>query len=138
MRVEVSTNINANREKVWSIISDLDNEPIYWHGTKSVKNISIKDNEIVREVVIAFKNSKCKEIVKLEPKSKIDVNIIEGPMKGHKIITLSSNNNTSKIDIIWDIKLGGMLSIFSSIVKRHIEDGTKEALERIRVACETN
>ncbi len=138
MECKISTTINANKDKVWSIISDLDNEPKYWHGTKSVKNLSVNDNEIVREVIIAFKNSKCKEIIRLEPKSKIDINIVEGPMKGHKVITLSNDNNITKVDVTWDIKLSGMLSIFSSIVKGHIEDGTKEALERIKVACETN
>ena len=138
MECKISTTINANKDKVWSIISDLDNEPKYWHGTKSVKNLSVKDNEIVREVIIAFKNSKCKEIIKLEPKSKIDINIVEGPMKGHKVITLSNDNNITKVDVTWDIKLSGMLSIFSSIVKGHIEDGTKEALKRIKAVCETN
>jgi carbon monoxide dehydrogenase subunit G len=138
MECKISTTINASKEKVWSVISDLDNEPKYWHGTKSVKNLSVNDNEIVREVIIAFKNSRCKEIVRLEPKSKIYINIIEGPMKGHKIITLSNDNNITKVDVTWDIKLSGMLSIFSSIVKGHIEDGTKEALERIKIECETN
>ena len=32
----VSREIAAPLDKVWDIISDLDNEAQYWHGTKSV------------------------------------------------------------------------------------------------------
>ena len=138
VKVEVSKVIDADIDKVWSIVSDLDNEPKYWHGTKSVKNLEVKDDEIVREVIIAFKNSRCKEIVRINPKNKIDVEIVEGPMKGHKIITLKEEDGKTRVDVVWDIALSGLLKMFSNMVKGHIEDGTRDALERIRQECENN
>ena len=138
VKIEVSKSINADLDKVWSIISDLDNEPKYWHGTKSVKNLEVKDNQIVREVIIAFKNSKCKEIINIEPKKKIDVEITEGPMKGHKVITLAEEDGKTRVDVVWDIKLKGLLSMFTGMVKGHIEEGTNDALERISKECENN
>ncbi len=137
IKIEVNKMIDAPIDKVWSIVSDLDNEPKYWHGTKSVKNLEIKDNRVFREVIIAFKNSKCKEIVSIEP-NKIDVEIVEGPMKGHKIITLKEIDGKTNINVIWDIRLAGLLSMFSNMVKGHIEEGTVDALERIRKECESN
>ncbi|MEM2856582.1 MAG: SRPBCC family protein [Candidatus Nitrosocaldaceae archaeon] len=138
VRLEISKSINANLDRVWSIISDLDNEPKYWHGTKSVKNIDVKGDKIVREVVIAFRNSKCKEIIEMKKNKSIDIEIVDGPMKGHKIITLNEDNGKTRVDVIWDIKLSGFLSMFTNMVKGHIEDGTRDALERISKECENN
>ncbi len=134
IRLEVSKVIDAPVDKVWSIVSDLDNEPRYWHGTKSVRNISKDGNTITREVTIAFKNSLCKEEVSIEPLKRIDVNIIDGPMQGHRVITLEDMNGKTKVNVLWDIRLKGMLSLFSTMVKGHIEEGTMDALERISSA----
>jgi carbon monoxide dehydrogenase subunit G len=131
IRFTVSRVIEAPIERVWSVVSDLDNEPKYWHGTKSIRNINKDGNTITREVTIAFRDSLCREMVTIEPMKKIDVNILEGPMQGHKIITVEDINGKTKVEVLWDIKLKGMLSLFSSMVKGHIEEGTKDALERI-------
>ncbi len=136
VRIEASREINAPLEKVWKIASDMDNEPKYWHGTKSVKNLKVDGNTVNREVIIAFKNSKCMETVVLDPKKSIDVQITEGPMKGSKVITLNDTGGKTKVDVVWDIKLTGMMSMFTGMVKGHIEQGTKDALERISADAE--
>ena len=136
VRIEVSREINAPIEKVWKIVSDMDNEPKYWHGTKSVKNLNVSGNAITREVIIAFKNSKCMETVVLNPMKSIEVKITEGPMKGSKIITLNDASGKTTVDVVWDIKLSGMMSMFTGMVKGHIEQGTKDALERISMDAE--
>lgn len=138
VRIEASREINAPLEKVWKVASDMDNEPKYWHGTKSVKNLKVDGNTINREVVIAFKNSKCTETVVLNPKKSIDIQITEGPMKGSKVITLNDIGGKTKVDVVWDIKLSGMMSMFTGMVKGHIEQGTKDALERISADAEKN
>ena len=38
--IEVKVEINAPAEKVWAVVSDIDNEPKFWKGTKEVRNIS--------------------------------------------------------------------------------------------------
>ncbi len=136
VRIEVSREINASPEKVWKIASDLDNEPKYWHGTKSVKNLNVDGNTITREVIIAFKNSKCMETVVLNPMKSIEVSITDGPMKGTKTITLNDTNGKTKVDVVWDIKLSGMMSMFTGMVKGHIQQGTEDALERISADAE--
>jgi carbon monoxide dehydrogenase subunit G len=136
VRIEVSKEINAPTEKVWKITSDIDNEPKYWHGTKSVKNLKVDGNTITREVVMAFKDSKCMETVVLNPMKSIEINITDGPMKGTKTITLNDMNGKTKVDVVWDIKLSGMMSMFTGMVKGHIQQGSEDALERIRVDAE--
>ena len=38
--IVVQTEINATVERVWEVISDIDNEPKFWKGTKEVKTLS--------------------------------------------------------------------------------------------------
>jgi carbon monoxide dehydrogenase subunit G len=130
--IQVSRELAAPLDKVWEIIADVDREPEFWYGTKSIKNTKKIGKIIEREVVISFRNSICKEIVTLDPKKSVKISIIDGPMKGTKNITINDvGNNKTKIDVEWDIKLAGFLGMFTRMVKKHISEGTEEALERI-------
>ncbi|MGA9152610.1 MAG: SRPBCC family protein [Candidatus Nitrosopolaris sp.] len=127
--IHTSRDVTATLDNVWNVISDTDREPEFWHGTKSIKNISKTGNTIEREVVIAFGNSKCREIVKLDDKKSINIDIIQGPIRGNKTIALKTiNNHATRIDVEWDIKINGL---FTGMIKKHILKGTEEALERI-------
>ncbi|MGB8935894.1 MAG: SRPBCC family protein, partial [Candidatus Nitrosopolaris sp.] len=88
--IHLSRDVTATFDSVWNVISDIDREPEFWHGTKSIKNISKTENTVEREVVIAFRNSKCREIVRLDNKKSINIEIIEGPIRGRKTITLKT------------------------------------------------
>ena len=130
--IQVSRELAAPLDKVWEIVADVDREPEFWYGTKSIKNTKKIGKIIEREVVISFRNSICKEIVTLDPKKSVKINIIDGPMKGTKNIMINEvGNNKTRIDVEWDIKLAGFLGMFTRMVKKHISEGTEEALERI-------
>jgi hypothetical protein len=63
--------------------------------------------------------------------------ITEGPIRGTKIVTLSPLGNLkTRIDVVWNIKLAGFLGLFTGMVKRHIAEGTDEALASITKAAE--
>lgn len=135
--INTSREISASLDRIWNIIADVDNEPKYWHGTKTVKNISRDNNRIEREVTIAFKDSKCRQTVLLNPNKSVEIIITEGPIKGTKTVMLQPlDNRKTRIDVVWKIKLTGFLSIFSGMVKGHISKGTDEALVRIAEAAE--
>ena len=130
--IQVSRELAAPLDKVWEIVADVDREPEFWYGTKSIKNTKKIGKIIEREVVISFRNSICKEIVTLDPKKSVKISIIDGPMKGTKNIMINDvGNNKTRIDVEWNIKLAGFLGMFTRIVKKHISEGTEEALERI-------
>ena len=134
--INASQEVSAPLDRVWDVVADMDNEPQYWHGTKAVKNISRNGNVIEREVTIAFKDSKCRQTVVLNPKKSIEITITDGPMRGTKIVTLSPSGDRTRIDVVWEIKLAGFLGMFSGMVKKHIAEGTEEALARIAKAVE--
>ena len=124
--------MNASVSEVWKILSDLNREPEFWHGTKSIKNISKSDKMVEREVVITFKNSICRETVTIDPMKSITTHIIEGPIKGKKVVVINPDGDqASVVDVEWDIRISGFMGIFSKMVKKHILEGTNDALDRI-------
>jgi ribosome-associated toxin RatA of RatAB toxin-antitoxin module len=135
--ISASRNVSAPLDRIWDIVADVDNEPQYWHGTKTVKNIGKTGNKIDREVTIVFKDSKCRETVMLNPKKSIEIMMTDGPIKGTKVVTLSQLDSlNTRIDVVWNIKLAGFLGMFTSMVKKHIAEGTEDALVRIEKAAE--
>ena len=134
--IEISIDINAPVDKVWNIISDLDNEPKFWKGTKEVKNISKDGNTINREITIAFRDQKCLQQVTLEPKEKIIAKFTKGIINGEKIISLASVGEKTILRAVWDIKLTGMMGMFTGMIKKHIKSGTNQAMQSIKEEIE--
>ncbi len=134
--IEVKVEINATIDKVWDIISDIDNEAKFWKGTKKVKNLSKDGNTIWREVIIAFRDQKCLQKVRLYPKEKIEVKFTKGILRGEKITSLVSKGEKTVLNTVWDIKLTGMIGMFTGVIKRHIKCGTVQALQSIKEEIE--
>jgi len=132
VQIQASIEIDAPIDKVWDIVSDLDSEPKFWRGTKEVRNISKDGNTITREVTIAFKDSKCMQKVTLYPKQKIEVQFTRGIIEGTKTITLTPQENKTRLDALWDMKLSGMMGMFTGMIKKHIQSGTEQALQSIK------
>lgn len=134
--IETSGKVNAPLEKVWELVSDIDNEPKFWKGTKEVHNISKEGNVVNREIVIAFRDQKCNQEVTLYPKEKIVAIFTKGIINGSKTLNLSPQENQTLIDVKWDIKLSGLMGMFTGMVKKHIKDGTDLALQNIKEELE--
>jgi carbon monoxide dehydrogenase subunit G len=135
-QIQASIEINAPLEKVWNIISDLDSEPKFWKGTKKIRNITKDGNVVNREVTIAFKDSKCLQTVTMYPKEKIHAQFTKGIIDGTKTISISPQDNKVKLETVWDIKLTGMMGMFTGMVKKHIQSGTEQALQSIKEEAE--
>ncbi len=134
--IEVEIEINSTVEKVWDVVSDIDNEPKFWKGTKEVKNISKDGNTINREITIAFRDQKCLQQVTLEPKEKIIAKFTKGIINGEKIISLTSAREKTILRAVWDIKLTGMMGILTGMIKKHIKSGTNQAMQSIKEEIE--
>lgn len=135
-KIQASVEINAPLDKVWNIVSDIDSEPKFWKGTKSVRNISKEGNTVQREVTIAFKDSKCLQTVTMHPKEKIHVQFTKGVIDGTKTVTVTPLDGKTKVDAEWDIKLTGMMGMFTGMIKKHIQSGTEQALQGIKEEAE--
>ena len=134
--IQATVDILAPVDKVWEIVSDLDNEPKFWKGTKEIRNISKEENVITREITIAFKDKKCMQKVTLYPKEKITAEFTKGMINGTKTISLFAIDDKTKLEAVWDIKLSGMMGMFTGIIKKHIQSGTEQALQSIKEEIE--
>ena len=134
--IKVKVEINATVDKVWDVISDIDNEPKFWKGTKEIKNISKEGNTVNREITIAFRDQKCLQEVKIYPKEKIEARFIKGIISGEKIMSLISKEEKTILCALWDIKLTGMMGMFTGMIKKHIKSGTEQAMQSIKEEIE--
>ena len=134
--IVVQTKVNSTVEKVWEVISDIDNEPRFWKGTKEVKTLSKEGDIIKREITIAFRDQKCLQEIQLKPKEKIKAKFTKGILDGTKIITLIPKKNTVILETTWDIKLSGKMNMFTAIIKNHIKSGTEQAMKSIKEEIE--
>ena len=134
--IVVQTEIKATIDKVWEVISDIDNEPEFWKGTKKVKTLSVEGDIIKREITIAFRDQKCLQEIQLKPKESIRAKFTKGILNGTKVITLIPKSNSVLIETSWDIKLSGMMNMFTAVIKNHIKSGTEQALKSIKEEIE--
>ena len=135
--IEIEIEINSTVDKVWDVVSDIDNEPKFWKGTKEIKNLSKDGNTVNREITIAFRDQKCMQEVKLEPKEKIEFKFTKGIISGEKTISLIPKDEKTILNTVWDIKLTGMMGMFTGIIKKHIKSGTEQAMQSIKKEIES-
>ena len=136
--IDTSIDINASVDRVWDIISDLDNEPKFWKGTKETRIISRDGNMVTREITIAFRDSKCMQKITIQPKEKIYAEFTKGIIKGSKTLTLKPKDGSSLLEANWDVKMSGLAGMFTGIIKKHIRSGTEQALESIKQKAENS
>ena len=130
--IKTSVTINATQEKIWDVISDSDNEPKFWKGTKEVRNISKDGNQISREITIAFRDQKCLQDVTIVPKETIKAIFTKGGIVGEKILTLKEMENACELEAVWDVKLTGKMGMFTGIIKKNIKRRTEQELQEIK------
>ena len=136
VRVEASVLVQAPPHTVWKIVSDLDAEPAYWKGTKSVRNISRDGDTLRREITIAFRDKRCVQTVRLHPHHTIEFEFTDGIIRGSKRVTISSSGEDTTLTATWDIRFTGMMSMFGGAITGHIRKGTLQALESIKMDAE--
>ena len=134
--IKIEVEINATVDKVWDVVSDNDNEPKFWKGTKEIKNISKEGNTVNREITIAFRDQKCLQEVKMYPKEKIEARFTKGIINGEKTISLIPKEEKTILCALWDIKLTGMMGMFTGMIKKHIKSGTEQAMQSIKEEIE--
>ena len=128
--------VDASAEDVWDIVSDVDKDPEYWSGLASIHNLRKKRNVIEREAVIGFMGRKGKQRIELVPKESIQLTMIDGPLKGSREIKLTPlGARRTKVDVSWDVQFSEIPIFAQGFVRSRLEEGTREALDRIARAA---
>ena len=129
--------VDASADEVWNIISDVDRDPEYWSGLTSIRNVRKEENLIEREVIVGFMGRKGTQRIELVPKASIHLTLIEGPLRGSREIKLVPiGARRTKIDVTWDIQFSAIPDFAQGFVRTRLEEGTREALNKIAKAAE--
>ena len=137
-KIQESIEIDSSRDVLWDVVSDLNSEPEFWHGTKSVKEISRQGNVTDREIVQNFGNHTISQKVILKPKDEIEVRYLKGVTEGVKILKLeSTSEDKQRLTAYWDIRFPGIYSLMSPVITNHVRKGTTAALQRIKDVSES-
>jgi ribosome-associated toxin RatA of RatAB toxin-antitoxin module len=131
-------NINTNQvvaaplDKVWDVVSDVDNDPKYFEQYRDIRNISKEGNKIEREVTVGFQNDKARQTIVLNPRKSVELTITHGPIQGTRITTLSQIDvGRTRIDVSWNFTPSDVPSIDHGMIKSEMTRLTKKALQKI-------
>src|SRR5215204_1191575 len=140
--IRASREISAPIDQVWNVVSNVDNETKYWSTFKAIKNINktainMTANTTEREVTIVtgpLGETITHQFVTVNPEQfVVETNITEGPVTGTRTLALSpsSNVNTTKIDVLWNVDMSGIPFFGRGFAKDGIMRTTEEALSNI-------
>jgi carbon monoxide dehydrogenase subunit G len=130
--INASQVVAAPLDKVWDIISDIDNDSKYYKGLNDIKNLSKDGNKIEREVTVGSLKHKARQTIILNPKKSVEIRMTKGPIVGTKVTTLNQvDDSNTRIDVSWNFTPSGVPAFVHEMVKIEITNGTKQALKKI-------
>ncbi len=137
--ISKSQEIHASVNRVWRIISELNNEPKYWTSIRDIKVLRENGNLIEREATVGPSgfSQRTRQTIVLTPKKSIKLSMSGDTIAGERTITLAprSKNNTT-VDVKWSFELKGVPEFVQGIVKNQISKVTAKALAMIAEEAE--
>lgn len=145
--IRATLEVSAPIDKVWNIVSDIDNETKYWSTVKTIRNINttainMTANTTEREVTIAVGpqgDTITHQFVTVNPEQfVVETNITEGPLTGTRLLTLSpsQNVNATRIDVVWNVDLSGIPLLGRGFAQDGIMRTTEQALSNMAAEVE--
>ncbi len=129
--------VNASKDKIWNIISNVDKNPDYW-PISIVKNINKIDNTVEREVTVPappFMDNKAHQIITIIPEQfTIIENQTQGAVTGVKTISLlqaEDDANKTEVSIVWNLDMSKIPGLGKGFAKDGISKSVAGALNKI-------
>ena len=135
VEIKIKLQINAPTEKVWNVISKIDDDPKFWKGTTAIKNLAKDDNVIIREVTIG-KVDRCFQTVTFFPKEGIHTRWTKGTITGTKDLVLVPMGNTTQLEVELKYKLSGIASFLSGKITKDLQHEADDAVQLIKEKAE--
>lgn len=135
VEIKVKIQIDAPIGKVWNVVSQVDNDSEFWNLTKVLRNISKKENEIVREIMIG-KTDKCSQTITFMPKEAIHVQWTRGVITGTKDISLTLHGSSTLLEVKMNYTISGPSRFFPEKLKEKLQIEAEYALDLIKEKSE--
>ena len=132
-KVKVEKIIKAEKDKVFSTMTDFENLPtILPQIFKSVKIISREGNSLITNEFVKMAGREIRQKVKhiIQPTVKHEVFILEGDAKGSHIVeSYEETSEGTKIIVEGDFRLAGNLNLLGFFAKGKIEKSINEVMD---------
>jgi hypothetical protein len=130
--------VDAPRDRVWEVVSEVDKDREYWDGLTSIRNLHSEGNAVEREVTVGFIGRTGLQSIELKPKKSVELKMTKGPLKGSREIRLTSlqGGRKTRVDVSWSFEFSGVPDFAKPYVKSQLQRGTREALARIALVAE--
>lgn len=135
VEIKVKIQIDAPSEKVWEVVSRVDDDPKFWTITKSIRNISKGEKEIVREVILG-KVDKCHQKIVLLPKEAIHILWTKGVITGTKDIVLTPFGNRTLLEVQMNYTISGLARVFPDRIAEELQMEAEMAVDLIKEKAE--
>ncbi|MDR3782663.1 MAG: SRPBCC family protein [Candidatus Nitrosotalea sp.] len=135
VEIKVKIQIDAPIGKVWNVISQVDNDSEFWNVTKVVRNISKKENEVVREVVLD-KVDKCNQTITFLPQEAVHVKWTKGTITGTKDMSLTVFGSGTLLEVKMNYNISGPSRFFPGKLTERLQIEAEYALDRIKEKSE--
>jgi uncharacterized membrane protein len=135
VEIKIRLQINTSQERIWNIISDIDNDPNFWRGITSVKNISREGNVITREILLGT-NNKCVQKLIIYPKEEISIRWVKGVIAGTKTILLTPVGQATLLEVQMNYEFPGVGNLASKRLATLFQNEAEFAVELIKEKSE--
>ncbi|MGI0088330.1 MAG: SRPBCC family protein [Nitrosotalea sp.] len=135
VEIKVRLQINASQDRVWHIISNIDNDSYFWRGITSIKNLSREGNVITREIVLGT-NNRCIQKLVIYPKEEISIRWVKGVIAGTKSILLTPIGHATLLEVQMNYKFSNIGNLASKRLATLFQNEAELAVEMIKEKLE--
>lgn len=131
VKIKVRMRIDVPRNRVWEIISDSDNDPLYWKGITSVRNVSKSKDSLIRQVVLG-NDLACLQLVTLVPMEKVRTEWVDGVIDGTREIILESVGKTTIMEVRMNYEFPGIGASDSKLLAKLFQNEASLAIDLVK------
>ena len=126
MRFTERCEFKGDPAEVWARVSNLQEIPTYWHGTREFR-ITATGARTSADVVFAFGGKGKVEAAVDEKGRTLTIEYVEGPFRGRQTVTVTER----AVEAAWDVAFKGAYKVVGPFNASHFRSGTRHALQRI-------
>lgn len=135
VKIKVRLRVNVPHERIWQIVSDVDNDLYFWRGLTSIKNISRSGNSLRREVMLGSDNI-CIQAVTVFPTEKIKTRWVRGVISGTREVLLIPLGETTLLEVHMNYEFPNLGSSDSKRLAKLFQNEAEFAVDLIRKISE--
>ncbi len=135
VKIKVRIRIDAPRERIWEFLGDSNNDPYFWRGITSVRNLSRNGNVLIREVILGDDNT-CTQAVTVWPPEKIQTRWVGGVIEGTREILLISVGASTLLEIHINYEFPGLGQSDSKLLAKLFQNEAEFAADLIKRKAE--